>query len=77
MKGIINKGIQEFIEAKYGQNKWEGIKLHSDCQEPFFAISLDYPDEMSLSLFKSTSSILELEPAQVMIEYGKFMLPIP
>jgi len=75
MKGIINKGIQEMVEAKYGRETWERIKSLAGCEEPFFAISLDYPDEMTLALVKAASEVSGLPMETVMIEYGKFIVP--
>lgn len=75
MKGIINKGFQEFIETQFGSEKWEEIKSRAGCEEPFFAISLDYPDEMTMALVKSSSEVLGLDPVEAMVEYGKFVVP--
>ena len=74
MKGVINKGIQEMVEAKYGVEAWEKVKSLAGCEEPFFAISLDYPDKMTLALVKAASEATELPMETVMIEYGKFIV---
>ena len=75
MKGIINKGIQELVEEKYGTKAWEKVKSVANCEEPFFAISLDYPDEMTTALIKAASAVSGLSVETVMLEYGKFMVP--
>ena len=75
MKGIINKGIQDLVEAKFGAEAWEKIKALAACEEPFFAVSLDYPDEMTLGLVKAASEVSGLPAETVMIEYGKFIVP--
>jgi predicted hydrocarbon binding protein len=75
MKGIINKGIQEMVEDKYGAEAWERVKSLAGCEEPFFAISLDYPDEMTVALVKAASEVSGLPAETVMLEYGKFMVP--
>ena len=75
MKGIINKGIQEMVEAKYGAEAWEKVKSLAGYEEPFFAISLDYPDEITLALVKAASEVSGLSAETVMIEYGKFLVP--
>jgi hypothetical protein len=36
MKGVINKGIQELIEAEFGAEAWGRIKEMAKCEEPFF-----------------------------------------
>ena len=74
MKGIITQGIKEMVEAKYGTAAWEKVKSLAGCEEPFFAISLDYPDDMTLALVKAASEVSGLPAETVMIEYGKFMV---
>lgn len=75
MKGIINKGIQELVETKFGAEAWEKVKLLAECEEPFFAIMNDYPDEMTTALVKAASEVSGLPLEAVMVEYGKFMVP--
>lgn len=74
MKGIINKGIQELVESNYGSEAWEKVKSLAGCDEPFFAISLDYPDETTLSLVKAASDVAGRPIETVLVEYGKFMI---
>lgn len=75
MKGIINKGIQEMVEKKFGAEAWQKVKSLAGCEEPFFAISNDYPDKMTVDLVKAASEVSGLSMGTVMIEYGKFMVP--
>jgi len=75
MKGIINKGIQEMVEAKFGKEAWEKVKSLAGCREPFFAISQDYPDELTLNLIKAASQVSGLSEETVQVEYGKFIVP--
>lgn len=75
MKGIINKGIEELVEKKFGAETWQKVKALAGCKEPFFAISLDYPDKSTLALVKAVSEVSGLPMETVMIEYGKFIVP--
>ncbi|MHC4397216.1 MAG: heme NO-binding domain-containing protein [Planctomycetota bacterium] len=75
MKGIINKGIQELIEAKFGEEAWDKIKEMAKCEEPFFATSEDYPDQMTLELVKAASEVSSLPLETVLVEFGKFWIP--
>jgi len=75
MKGIINKGIQELVETKFGSTAWEKVKLGAGCEEPFFAIMNDYPDDTTFALVKSASEVSGLPLETVMVEYGKFVVP--
>ncbi len=75
MKGIINKGIQELVETRFGIKAWERVKSLAGCDEPFFAIGLDYPDEMTSNLVKAASTVSGLDLETVMVEFGKFVVP--
>lgn len=75
MKGIINKGIQQLVETKFGSEAWEKIKSLAGCEDQFFAINQDYPDDMTLSLVKAASEVSGLPAETIMIEYGKFIIP--
>ncbi len=75
MKGVVNKGIQELVEAKFGAEAWQKVKELAGCDEPFFAVSEDYPDEMTLALVKAASEVSGLSQEDVMIEFGKFWVP--
>jgi len=74
MKGIINKGIQEFVEAKYGAETWDRIKELAGCEEPFFSTGEDYPDQTTLDLVAAASRVSGLAPRTVMLEFGKFWI---
>ncbi len=75
MKGVINKGIQELVETKFGQEAWEKIKDLAGCDEPFFAISEDYPDELTIALVQAAAEVAGLPEETVMEEFGKFWVP--
>ena len=68
MKGIINKGIQEMVETQFGETAWQKVKSQAKCNEPFFAVSQDYPDEMTVALVKAAAKVADLPMKTVMIE---------
>lgn len=63
------------VEVKYGAETWAKVKALAGCKEPFFAVSLDYPDEMTLALVKAASELSGLPAETVLVEYGKFIVP--
>lgn len=75
MKGVVNKGIQELVEARFGAEAWTKVKSLAGCDEPFFSISEDYPDEMTLNLVKAAAEVSELPVETVLVEFGKFWVP--
>ena len=72
MKGVINKGIQELVEKRFGPETWEKILAAAGCDEPSFSPSLDYPDQMTVDLVMATARCLNLSPDETMIEFGKY-----
>ena len=75
MKGVINNGIQELCEAQFGAEAWEQVKNLAECEEPFFALSEDYPDEMTLRLVQAVSEVSGWPVETVLVEFGKFWIP--
>jgi len=63
------------VVTQYNADVWERIKSLAGCEGPFFAISLDYPDEMTIRLVKAASKVSGLPIETVMVEYGKFVVP--
>ncbi len=75
MKGIVNKGIQEFAEATFGADAWKKVKELAKCDEPFFSASEDYPDQMTLDLVGAASTVANLPVETVLVEFGKYWVP--
>lgn len=75
MKGVINKGIQELIETKFGAAAWEKVKSLAGCSEPFFALGMDYPDELTIGLITAAAEVSGLPAEEVMVAFGKFVIP--
>ena len=75
MKGIVNKGIQEFVETVHGPDAWAAVKARAGCKAPFFAVGQDYPDETSIALIDAVSKELARTREQVMVACGEFMMP--
>ena len=75
MKGVINKGIQKLVTAKFGVEAWDAIKERAHCEEPFFSASEDYPDQMTVDLAIAASEVSGLSLETVLIEFGKYWVP--
>jgi hypothetical protein len=75
MKGIVNKGIQELVVERFGSETWEEVKTLAGCDEPFFAISNNYPDQTTVDLVEAASCVSKIPVETLMIEYGKFIVP--
>lgn len=71
MKGIINKGIQELVELRFGSPAWEAICREIQWDEPSFATTWDYPDRLTVDLVTAVAEYSGLTPDAVMVEFGK------
>jgi len=71
MKGVVNKGIQEFVEGRFGVDAWDEIRRAAGCDEPSFSPSLDYPDWVTVDLVAAAAQCLRLSPDETMREFGK------
>ncbi len=75
MKGIINKGIQDMVIALKDEETWEKVKEKAQCQEDFFALTNDYPDELTIALAEAVSEVFDMPLDKVLEEYGRFVVP--
>ncbi len=71
MKCVINRGMQDLVEAKYGTDAWEEIKMLAGCDELFFVIGEDYPNQRILGLVEAASNVAGLSGDEVLVELGK------
>ena len=74
MKGIINKGIQDMVISMKGEEAWLNVKERAGCKEEFFALTEDYPDELTVSLAKAISEVMDMPLDVVLEEYGRFVV---
>ncbi|MBD3237866.1 MAG: heme NO-binding protein [Candidatus Eisenbacteria bacterium] len=75
IKGVINKGIQELVEQRFGADVWQRVKAAAGCDEPFFATSEDYPDESTVALVRAIAGVTEIPAETVQVEFGRFWVP--
>ena len=74
MKGFINMGIQEMVSTRFGLDAWEEIKSLAGCDEPFFAASLDYPDDSTRALIGAVAKFADLAEKSVMVQFGAYFV---
>ena len=71
MKGVINKGIQELVEERFGVDTWDEIRSAAGCDEPSFSPSLDYPDQMTADLVMAAARYLFRSAALAILNGGR------
>ena len=74
MKGVFNKGIQDLVVLKLGHETWQKIVEKAGCREPFFALGENYPDDMTMALYKSAVEISGMPEEQALMEFGKYLI---
>ncbi|MBN1297538.1 heme NO-binding domain-containing protein [bacterium] len=72
MKGIINKGIKDFIEYQFGSENWNRVRLQAQCPSILFSVAEDYPDKLTEDLFVAAVIILNRPVDDLMSDFGKF-----
>jgi len=72
MKGIINKGIQDLVEHEMGSDIWAQVKERAGCEEPFFATSEDYPDQLTMKLIDAAADVCGRRQDEIMVDLGRF-----
>ncbi len=71
MKGVINKGIQELVERRFGTSAWEAVRREAGCEEPSFSPGLDYPDEMTFDLVAAAANRTGQSTDDILVEFGE------
>jgi hypothetical protein len=73
MYGIVNKGIEELIKARFSEEKWNAILLRSGVGIDFFIGSESYDDDITFKLATAVSEEMNMTIDRVLIEFGKFL----
>lgn len=74
MYGMVNKGVQELIEAKGGVALWERVRLKAKCPFRSFQMLEAYDDEITYNLVGAISEELKLSPEAVLEAFGEYWI---
>ena len=74
MYGLINQAIQDLVIQNYGKETWSLIKSDAHVKVPFFQALVNYDDQVTYDLIKSTSLILEMPQKEVLEAFGYFWI---
>ena len=74
MYGLINKTIEELVIEKYGAEKWSAVMEHSKTDPDAFITNSYYPDEVTLGLVSSASSILNISSSDLLFAFGEYWI---
>jgi len=74
MYGLINKAIKSLVETKYGESKWEELKLHAGIKVDFFISIEQYPDEITYKLAASAPDVFGISADEFLEEVGQYWI---
>lgn len=74
MYGLVNKAIKDLVVTKFGEDKWNEICDLSDFVEEDFISLQSYPDELTYTLVKNASRVLESESSVVLEAFGEYWI---
>lgn len=74
MYGIVNRAIEELIVEKFGDAKWEEIKLKANFKSEGFMTLKPYPDELTFKLVIAASEILEIPVNALLEAFGEYWI---
>lgn len=72
MYGLVNKGIQELVCSRFGEETWRQIKQKAEIQTDTFLSMEGYPDDLTHRLVIAASQVLGISTASVMEAFGEF-----
>ena len=72
MYGLVNKGLQEILTARFGEATWLKIKAHAGVTDELFISSESYPDEITYKLVAAANSITFTPVDELLFEFGEY-----
>ena len=74
MYGLVNKAVQDLVVTKFGQEKWDEIKLKADTDVEAFVGMSPYPDEVTYKLIGAASEVLGLPADKILEAFGEYWI---
>ncbi|MDG1510409.1 MAG: protein kinase [Mariniblastus sp.] len=72
MHGTIYCVTQKFVESNYGNQTWRDLLVQADCPVTYFSPVKIYPDEYIGGIVNAACKALDMKPASLLRELGKF-----
>ena len=74
MYGIVNKGIEDLVKARFGNSMWDLILLRSGIEKDFFISTESYDDDITFKLAIAVSEETSISLDQILIEFGEWWI---
>lgn len=70
MHGLVNKALQELVEAQRDQDTWRRICERAGVDQPFFVWDASYDDAVTYKLVEAASAEFGRPPAAILEDFG-------
>ncbi|UWR34462.1 heme NO-binding domain-containing protein [Sulfitobacter sp. W027] len=77
MHGLINRSIQNYFCANYGQALWADVVCRAGLDFTEFEAMLTYPDHVTPAVLDAVCAVLDRPRAEVMEDVGTFLVAQP
>lgn len=72
MYGLVNKALQELVEAQHDQETWTRIRERAGVEDLFFLWDKSYDDAVTYKLVEATSAELGRPAHEVLEDFGVY-----
>ncbi len=73
MYGLVNQGVRKMVTDSFGEKSWATVLEAAGVEDVFVAMD-PYPDEVTFKLVAAASTVLELEPKDVLAAFGRWWI---
>jgi hypothetical protein len=70
MYGMVNKAIQELVEARFGAASWERIRARAGVDDEVFIGGETYDDDVTYRLVTAATEELKVPAAEILEAFG-------
>lgn len=75
MHGLVFREFQKYYVKQFGPNEWVRLTQAAAIGETHFEINESYPDKMFLKVVLGAIKKHQLNPREVLEDFGRFMVP--
>ena len=75
MHGLIFSELQKYTETKHGKDTWPALLKKAGLDGKVYLAIQEYPDAEAVALIEAASSMTGLQAAEVLQDFGEFIVP--
>lgn len=74
MYGMVNKGLQAYVIAAYGEERWAALRLAGGAEPSAFVSMKPYADSVTYGLVGAVPEVLGVSAGAFLLELGRFWI---